>query len=450
MGRRPYLFWAITLFLIKFALDWAVSEAAFGRPWNIWNYFRAGTYLRGAFNGNADQVYYATLLLLSLPFLWAGVVITLRRLRSAQLPEYLVLLFFIPVIKLLLFAILAIFPETEMADTPAYEMDRTRRSFGRFIPARPVGAAGMGILASLAYAALAVWLGTKVFKNYGWTLFVGLPFWIGFSSVLIFGYHQPRSLPACLTVAFLTVLLAGFAMLAMAFEGAICIIMAAPIAIGMSMVGGTVAYRLQVSGLFHYERAAVLGLLILAVPSIMNLEALGRKDAPALHVTSHVIVNAPPEQVWPHVVSFAELPSPDEWLFRIGVAYPIRAEIHGHGAGAVRYCHFSTGPFVEPIERWEEPTRLSFSVAANPAPMQEWTPYRNVKPPHIDGFLVSRHGEFRLHRLPDGNTRLEGTTEYRHHMWPVWYWKAWSDFIIHKIHLRVLRHVKTLAERKAD
>jgi hypothetical protein len=112
----------------------------------------------------------------------------------------------------------------------------------------------------------------------------------------------------------------------------------------------------------------------------------------------------------------------------------------------VRHCEFSTGPFVEPIEVWEEPRRLSFSVASNPAPMQEWTPYRNVKPPHIDGFLISRHGEFRLERLPDGTTRLEGTTEYQHHMWPVWYWKAWADYIIHKIHLRVLRHVKGLAE----
>jgi hypothetical protein len=441
------VFWAVVLFLFKFGLDWVLSETIFGRPWNIWNYFRAQNLMGGALRGY-DPLYYGALLLLSLPFLWAGVVITLRRLRSARLPEYLVLLFFVPVIKLLLFAVLAAVPEPKTDSPPQDDIDRFHGFFGRFVPAGPVGAAAMGIVLSLAFAALAVWMGTKVLKNYGWTLFVGLPFWIGFSSALVFGYHQRRRLSACLNVSLLAILAAGAAMLAVAFEGLICLIMAAPIAIGMSLAGGAVAYRLQASGLFPYQRANVLGLMILAIPSIMNLEARGKAQAPALQVTSRVIVNAPPERVWPHVVAFTELPPPEEWLFRVGIAYPIRAEIHGHGVGAVRHCEFSTGPFVEPIHRWEPPTRLSFSVASNPAPMQEWTPYDNVRPPHIDGFLVSRQGEFRLKWLPDGKTCLEGTTEYQHHMWPVWYWKVWADYIIHKIHLRVLRHVKALAERE--
>ena len=140
MGRGPYAFWAAVLFLLKFALDWAVSEAVFGRAWNIWNYFRAGTYLRGAFRDSDDQVYYAALLMLGLPFLWAGVVITLRRLRSARLPEYLVLLFFIPVIKLLLFVILAVIPEARSAETQRDDLDRSKDSsadLSRCVPPGP-------------------------------------------------------------------------------------------------------------------------------------------------------------------------------------------------------------------------------------------------------------------------------------------------------------------------
>jgi len=167
-----------------------------------------------------------------------------------------------------------------------------------------------------------------------------------------------------------------------------------------------------------------------------------------LAVRSAVEVDAPPEVVWSHVVSFSELPPPSELLFRAGVAYPMRAEIQGRGVGAVRHCVFSTGPFVEPIEVWDEPRLLKFSVTKNPAPMQEWTPYRDVHPPHLDGFLVSSGGQFLLTALPGGRTRLEGTTWYRHHMSPVRYWQAWSDFIIHRIHLRVLNHVKQLAEQQ--
>jgi hypothetical protein len=34
-------------------------------------------------------------------------------------------------------------------------------------------------------------------------------------------------------------------------------------------------------------------------------------------------------------------------------------------------------------------------------------------------------------------------------MWPAPYWRLWSDAIIHTIHARVLKHVKSLAEQEA-
>jgi len=40
--------------------------------------------------------------------------------------------------------------------------------------------------------------------------------------------------------------------------------------------------------------------------------------------------------------------------------------------------------FVEPITRWEPPARLSFDVRSQPLPMQEWSFYRRVHPPHLD------------------------------------------------------------------
>ncbi len=41
------------------------------------------------------------------------------------------------------------------------------------------------------------------------------------------------------------------------------------------------------------------------------------------------------------------------------------------------------------------PKRLRFSVISNPVPMVEMTPYEGVHPQHLDGFLVSKAGEFR-------------------------------------------------------
>jgi hypothetical protein len=37
-----------------------------------------------------------------------------------------------------------------------------------------------------------------------------------------------------------------------------------------------------------------------------------------------------------------------------------------------------------------------------------------------------------LTRLPNGDTRLEGTAWYRDALWPGAYWRVWLDYIIHK------------------
>ncbi len=112
----------------------------------------------------------------------------------------------------------------------------------------------------------------------------------------------------------------------------------------------------------------------------------------------------------------------------------------------MRYCEFSTGAFVEPITTWDKPHRLAFDVTHNPPPMREWSIHANVHPPHLAGFLRSRRGEFRLQALPNGQTRLVGTTWYEHDMWPTSYWQLWSDLIIHNIHTQVLEHIRDLTE----
>ena len=58
----------------------------------------------------------------------------------------------------------------------------------------------------------------------------------------------------------------------------------------------------------------------------------------------------------------------------------------------------------------------------------------------------SRRGEFRLVPLPGGGTRLEGRTWYEVEIFPQAYWQPWAEALIHRIHHRVLQHVKTLSE----
>jgi uncharacterized membrane protein YhaH (DUF805 family) len=397
----------------------------------------------------AEQPYFFALLIDSLPFLWTGTVLTLRRLRSLGWKPVWILLFFVPVVKLAFFAVLCILPSR--TERPACDKAQSRwfNLLAGIVPRGKWGSAFIALAITAAITVLAAWVGLAVFRDYGWTIFVGLPFSMGFLSALIDSFHESRSLRRCLAVANCAVLLVGVGLILFALEGVICLVMAAPIAFIVASIGGVLGYAVQKSLHWRTESQKLFCSIIVLLPLAMGLEHAAPPALRLIEAKSSVIVNASPEKVWRNVVAFAELPPPSEMIFKLGIAYPIRAEISGRGAGAIRHCNFSTGPFVEPIEIWDEPRLLKFSVTKNPEPMQEWTPYREVHPAHLDGYLESRAGQFRLVPLEGGRTLLEGTTWYHHRLWPAGYWRVWSDHIIHTIHLRVLNHVKQLSERGA-
>lgn len=447
IDRREYALVGIIGFAIKHNLDRVVATVGFHRPWDLFNYWvPVHDVARITQVPGSEAVFLATMVAISLPFIWIGVVLTIKRLRSAALPAELVALFFIPFLNLLFFFLLCLVPEHEERGQTSL---RTEASFlARVIPENRLGSAAIAVLITVPIGFGTALFGANVLTNYGWGMFVALPFVIGFVAALLYGVHQPRTLVGCVGVACLSVTLLGCALLGLAVEGLFCLLMALPLALPLGAFGGLCAYLVQK---LHWSQAngpAFLSALLLLSPSVQYLEHLIAMPEPVFVVHTHLDVHAPPEKVWSEVVAFTQIPAPTEWMFRAGIAYPIRAEMIGTGVGAERHCVFSTGAFVEPIQIWDPPRQLKFTVTSNPAPMEEWTPYTHIEPPHLRGFLVSKGGQFLLTPLPDGETRVEGTTWYKHGLWPSKYWKFWSDTIIHRIHLRVLRHIRDEAEGK--
>lgn len=445
VDRGPYLAVGLIGFAVKYNMDRLIAYLAFDKAWSIFNYFVTTT--DGFFSGLNTQMG-LVFLAAALPFIWVGVVLTLRRLRSAGLPLPLVFLFFVPVLNLLFLLLLAAVPAQEGRGEKTGRPEGPLRSWmNRWVPKSLVGSAlAAALIASLIGGAV-VWTTIEIFKDYGWTVFVAVPFGMGLLAALLHGYHQPRSLMQCLAVSSTSAVFLGALLLAAAFEGIFCLFMAMPLGLILALIGGAIGYVIQRRPAARPSGAFLAVLLFF--PLMMGMENISPLEAPVFEVKTSVDIAAPPEKVWKNVVAFTEIPPPTELLFRIGLAYPIKAQIQGQGPGAVRHCVFSTGPFVEPIQVWDEPRLLKFSVTENPAPMEEWTPYHEIHPPHLHNFLVSNGGQFRLIPLPDGGTRLEGTTWYLHHMWPAAYWQLWSDAIIHKIHLRVLNHIKRESEGKS-
>ena len=305
------------------------------------------------------------------------------------------------------------------------------------------------ILIPLPVGAFVAYFGTHVLRDYGWSLFVGLPFVLPMLSAVIYGCVRPVTFGQSLAIGVLWAVAALAVIVVTAFEGLICIVMMLPLAVPIVLLGAMVGYFIVGLGSpRHRDLGKFVVVLFALLPAMVGAEHITTPDPLLFTCETSVVIDAPPETVWRHVVSFSDLDPPDDWLFRAGVAYPIRARVEGTGVGRVRRCEFSTGAFVEPIEVWDEP-RHRFAVTSNPAPMQEWNPLFEIHPPHLDGFLVSKRGQFLLKPLPGGKTLLEGSTLYQHGLWPASYWRLWSDPIIHRIHDRVLRHIKKLAESHA-
>jgi len=276
---------------------------------------------------------------------------------------------------------------------------------------------------------------------YGWTLFVVYPIALGGIAEWVF---QPSSARASAGDGVLMALGCAFLLFFAGVEGALCLVMALPLILPLGALGAWLVRRAR----FSRHAARGVTMLLLLPPGTLAWDATAQPPLYSVHTT--ITIAASSRQVWEQVIAFPQLREPNESYFRTGLAYPMRARIEGRGVGAVRYCEFSTGAFVEPIEVWEEPRVLRFRVTENPAPMQEWSPYGSIQAKHLHGYLISRQGEFRLTALPDGETLLEGTTRYQHGLWPAEYWRLWSDAIIHRIHMRVLNHIKTLAEGEAN
>jgi len=430
VDRRTYFLTGVTLAFLKYAGDAALIRLATGHTWTPANYLDSTYLLWSAVWQHAPGWLLPALSLWTLPFLWIGVVMTLGRCRDAGLSPWLAFVFFIPYanyIQMLTLSVLPGIPRQANPPGPAgTESDR-------------LPAALAAIVISTLTGLAAVLISVKFFRNYGLALFFGGPFIAGAIGGFIFNRRFPAGMGDTIGIGTLTFGLAAVILLASGFEGVICLVMAVPIVGPVAALGAVLGRAIA----RHDDRSVSPAMFaLLAIPLSAGLEPLHMAGRTLHEVQSSVVIEAPPARVWPHVIAFAPLHEPLEPLFRLGIASPQYARIEGTGVGAIRYCVFSTGAFVEPITVWEPNRRLAFDVASSPPPLSESSPYQ-LSPPHLDGYLRSRRGEFRLVPLEGGRTRLEGSTWYELEMAPEGYWQLYADYLIHRIHARVLQHIKS-------
>ena len=446
VSRGTYALVGICGLAIKHNLDRFIGYR-FGYRWGVTAYFdpleRAAQF--SPLSGD-DKKFLATLLLTALPFIWIGITMTLKRLRDAGQPLWLTLLFFAPVVNLLFFGLLTVLP-SQQADLASTASGRRPSSGSPYWPTTRIGSAAAAVSLTALFGVVATWGILRFAGNYGLTLFISLPFVMGYLAVAIYSRNQQTDSRDVLGVVSLSVLLTGLGIIAIAVEGAVCLLMAAPLAWLLATFGGFLAMLIHGRSNSQQATPSLYAIMLATLPVALGVEHVTPPPVPRFQVRTTIEIAAPPEVVWKRLIEFPPLPAATEWPFRLGIAYPIEARITGEGLTADRECRFSTGSFKEPILAWEPGKRFAFSVSDEPLLMKETSPYENIHVRHLeDHDFQPERADFVLVRLPNDGTRLEGTTTYQNKMWPGQYWRLWTDAIIHSIHNRVFHHVKTLAE----
>lgn len=204
----------------------------------------------------------------------------------------------------------------------------------------------LSILVPSVFGWIFTYLATDIYKEYSYGLFVWLPFVIGAASTLIYGYKKGATRKTARNNAYFTLLVFCIGPLFFAWEGIICMVMAAPIGLLFTYFGYLIV-RILSPNLSDKSSSAASVLLLMSVPALMSFENKNITYDDLRSVTSSIEINAMPETVWKNVTAFPQLKNPTEFIFKTGIAYPISATINGNGIGAVRHCNFSTGSFVE-------------------------------------------------------------------------------------------------------
>src|SRR6267143_5693251 len=182
VNRRTYFRHAVGLTLFKYALDAALIWRFTGRWWTPLDYVSPLWSTREHVLQAAPSWLAPALVVLTLPFLWIGVSMTLRRAVNAGLSAWTCLLFFVPGVNYLLMLALCLWPPVtkqpwRIANPPPQVDERLTSAL-------------LGVAASIGITLVTVGIGIYLKRAYSTGLFLGVPFTIGYISSYIHNHRH--------------------------------------------------------------------------------------------------------------------------------------------------------------------------------------------------------------------------------------------------------------------
>ena len=443
--RLPYAAWVLGIFLSQHALALAISQVY---PWLVsvrmdWEFALMPLHAFGVRilasasigreTGAATPLVIATLLY-HLLVMWSLVALSFRRAADADLPGWIAVLAIPPAVQIAVLLGLSLAPTRAGAPTrPAMKAESVAKWT----------AGAQGFLAGVALTVAAIALSTLVFGGYGYGAFVISPFLVGATTAAIANARNDMGIGYTSRLVTSTVTLGGLALVALAIEGIICLIMAAPLGLAMAWLGGLLGRAIAL----HRRNSAGQTLSSFAVLPIVLVGEFLLAPMVSFETYNTISIDAPPARVWEAIVNMERIDAPPPAGFRLGMAYPLGASMIGEGVGATRLGVFSTGTALERVTEWEPGRKLAFAVLQDVPAMRELSPYAHVHAPHNIGYFSTKETSFELIPRESGGTRLIERTSHILKLEPVLYWLPLARLMVDQNNARVLAHIRRQAER---
>ena len=371
----------------------------------------------------------ATVFALGFVIAWTLAALSFRRANWSGRGQRISLFAIFPVLQIIVVILLCVMPRR------LSEPDEPRGD------AVDLAEVLQGVLAGVAIIVAAVLISALTLGAYGWGLFVATPFVVGTTTGYIVNRRTPQTGTRTTAHVLAAGALGGLALLMFALEGFMCIALVAPLGLAAAALGGAFGRAIALFG--HDGNRPLMSIAVL--PALFALEG-GMPPATPIDTVESIDIAAAPGAVWQAITSEAPIGLSPGLPGLAGLAYPVRSSLKGEGVGATRLGIFSTGTAVERVTEWKPGRVLAFTVLSQPPAMEEMSPYRHLKTPHLTGYVVTGDTKYLLSPLRNGGTRLTLQAQTVLRIDPIAYWKPIARIAFHLNVRRVLKSAKIEAE----
>jgi hypothetical protein len=271
---------------------------------------------------------------------------------------------------------------------------------------------------------------------YVFGMMVAVPFAIGLVFALLVSVTERSGSRRMIATSLIPVFLIVFSCIAIAGEGAICLIVMGCWLLVPYYFGILIGHLVQD---FIWMRNTVV---VLALFTILSASKMSLDYSENSFIRDESEMNISAAKAWEMLNDTVPFGASDNFFFKNGVSYPTRMHIELRNGRRMLLCDYNNGVIGAPIISIEQGKSFSFSFPDSLISMKEKNFYKESNTMHLQQHFEIVYGKFEVIPLTDSTCRIVATTCYKHKFKPEFYMDLWVEYFLHTLHKHVLGAVK--------